>query len=209
MSAFNTITAIAAPLPEDNIDTDSLYPARFLLKIDKNNIGDCLFYDRRFRKNGDENPEFVLNQPGYRQSPILIGGTNFGCGSSREHAPWALADFGIRCVIAQSFGEIFYNNCINNRILPIVVSKTLCSRLVALARQRKTMTVDLQQQRLCLGDNRETPAFTLSANHRDMLLNGLDEITLQLQNDTDDIDRFEAQQRKIQPWLWEDKHLNL
>src|SRR5512134_398453 len=146
MQPFTVLTGVAAPLPMINIDTDMIIPKQFLKTIKRTGLGKSLFFDQRYLDNGEENPGFVLNRSAYRNAQILIAGENFGCGSSREHAPWALLDFGIRCVIAPSFADIFYNNCFKNGILPIVLSKDECDLLIHEAEVAvdPTFTVDLE-----------------------------------------------------------------
>lgn len=198
---FSQLTSIAAPLYEDNIDTDVLYPGRFLTRLSKKGMSECLLYDRRFDGTGHEKSDFVLNQPAFRQAEILIAGMNFGCGSSRETAVWALRDYGFRCVIARSFGEIFYANSFNNMLLPIVLSEKQIERIIVLAQQGIAITVDLERQSIVMPDSGNIE-FEIADNHRQTLLTGLDEISLQLKNDADDIAAFEDKQKQSQPWLW-------
>ncbi|MFT4940883.1 MAG: 3-isopropylmalate/(R)-2-methylmalate dehydratase small subunit [Paraglaciecola sp.] len=198
--SFITLTSKAVPLPQDNIDTDVIYPGRFLLRIDKVGAGECLFYDKRFGKNTSP---FVLDQPNFQGAQLLLTGENFGCGSSREQAVWALHDFGFRCVIAKSFGEIFYSNCINNQILPIVVTDADYQSLLGSAKALKSFHVDLQIKQIkVLGE--PNIDFDISQQQQQMLLKGLDEIGLQLKNDITDIALFESKQKRTQPWLWKD-----
>lgn len=203
MNIFSKITSVAAPLAEDNIDTDVLYPGRFLTRLSKDGMRECLLYDRRFDNQGREKPEFVLNQTPFKNAEILIAGQNFGCGSSRETAVWALRDYGFRCVIARSFGEIFHSNCFNNMLLPITVSQQQCEQLTELAKQAKELIVDLEQQHIQLPDGSQI-AFDISVELRNSLLTGLDEIAKQLIEDSDYIAAFEAKQKVSQPWLWAD-----
>src|SRR5271170_3277035 len=146
MQPFTTLTAIAAPLPIDNVDTDMIIPKQFLKTIKRTGLKEGLFYEMRFDVSGKRNDDFVLHRAPYDKAEILISGTNFGCGSSREHAPWALLDFGIRCVIAESFADIFYNNCFKNGILPIVLPKDNVNQLMASAEAGKRISVDLEKQ---------------------------------------------------------------
>ncbi|HXE25699.1 MAG TPA: 3-isopropylmalate dehydratase small subunit, partial [Roseiarcus sp.] len=150
MDKFTTLTGVAAPLPIDNIDTDMIIPKQYLKTIKRTGLGAGLFSERRYRDDGSENPDFVLNKPAYRKASILVAGDNFGCGSSREHAPWALLDFGIRCVIATDFADIFYNNCFNNGILPVKVSREDLAKLMDDAERgaNATLTVDLPNQEI-------------------------------------------------------------
>ncbi|MFT2092770.1 3-isopropylmalate dehydratase small subunit [Paraglaciecola sp. 2405UD69-4] len=198
--SFLQLTSKAFPLDEDNVDTDVIYPGRFLLRIDKKGAGDCLFYDKRF---GNDVPTYVLDQPEFKGAEILLAGENFGCGSSREQAVWALDDFGIRCVIAKSFGEIFYSNCINNQILPITVSASEHASLFAAAKAQKSFDIDLQSKQIKVMDQ-VLINFDIAEQHQEMLIKGLDEIGLQLKNDVADIGLFETQQQQTQPWLWKD-----
>ena len=182
MKPFTTLTGIAAPLPMANVDTDKIIPARFLKSINRTGFGKNLFHSMRFREDGSENPDFVLNQPAYRKAQILVAGDNFGCGSSREHAPWALLDFGIRCVISTSFADIFYNNCFKNGILPIKVSPEDLEKLFDDADRgaNATLTVDLENQEIRGPDGGRIP-FDVDAFRKHCLLNGLDDIGLTLE----------------------------
>lgn len=196
--SFTTLTSKAVPLAEDNIDTDVIYPGRFLLRIDKQGAGDCLFYDKR---SGENNPPHIVDQQEFNAAQILLTGENFGCGSSREQAVWALQDFGFRCIIAKSFGEIFYSNCINNQILPIVICEADYQLLLSAAKDLCIFHVDLHSKHLKV-EGGPTIAFDIGQQHQNMLIKGLDEIGLQLKDDSADIDSFEAAQKQIQPWLW-------
>ena len=179
MDKFTQLTGVAAPLPIVNLDTDKIFPAIYLKTIKRTGLSQWLFQEIRFRPDGSENPDFVLNQAPYRDAKILIGAENFGCGSSREHAPWALLDFGIRCVIAPSFADIFYNNCFKNGILPIAVPKEVCDELLEDAQKgaNAVMTVDLESQTISRPDG-EKVHFELDAFRKHCLLNGLDDIGL-------------------------------
>jgi 3-isopropylmalate/(R)-2-methylmalate dehydratase small subunit len=201
MLAFTILTAIAAPLPLANVDTDKIIPARFLKTIKRSGLGTHLFDPLRYGPDGSENPDFVLNQVPYRNAEILIAHENFGCGSSREHAPWALLDFGIRCVIAPDFADIFYNNCFKNGILPIRLPRAVCDRLMADARLggNARLTIDLHRQ-CVLRPNGEAIAFDVDASRRHLLLEGLDEIGETLGH-AQAIDSYEAQRRANQPWM--------
>lgn len=196
--SFSTLTSKAIPLAQDNIDTDVIYPGRFLLRISKAGAGDCLFYDQRFSKN---QAPMVFDQADFTNAQILITGENFGCGSSREQAVWALHDFGIRCILAKSFGEIFYSNCINNQILPIVIKEADYIVLIEAANALQRFHVDLSCKELKV-ENGPAFCFDIENQHQDMLLRGLDEIGLQLSHDLVDISQFEAIQKQTQPWLW-------
>jgi 3-isopropylmalate/(R)-2-methylmalate dehydratase small subunit len=200
MQPFTKLTAIAAPLPLGNVDTDMIIPKQFLKTIQRTGLGKCLFNDMRFMPDGSERPEFVLNQTAYRHAQILLAGANFGCGSSREHAPWALLDFGIRCVIAPSFADIFHGNCFKNGILPVVLPQDQIDQLQERAKQGKQITVDLEHQCVTVYPENISFDFVVDPFRRDCLLKGLDDIGLTMQHNTD-IDAYEAQQRAAQPWL--------
>jgi len=201
MQAFTTLTGIAAPLPLPNIDTDKIIPARFLKTIRRTGLGKNLFDALRYNPDGSERPDFILNREPYRRAEILIAGPNFGCGSSREHAPWALLDFGIRCVIAPDFADIFFNNCFKNGILPIKLPQELCDVLVADASlgANARLTVDLERQ-VIVRPNGEEIRFEVDPFRRHCLLNGLDDIGQTLAHAAA-IDAFEARRRMEQPWL--------
>ena len=193
MTPFTTLVAIAAPLPEANVDTDKIIPSRFLKTTQRSGLGRYAFDAMRYHPDGSERPEFVLNREPYRAAEILIAHENFGCGSSREHAPWALLDFGIRCVIAPSFADIFHNNCFKNGILPIRLPREICDRLMqdAAAGANSRLVVDLQRQVVVRPDGEEI-AFEVDALRRRLLLEGLDDIGQTLRH-ADAIDRFEAE----------------
>ncbi|MBJ7414268.1 MAG: 3-isopropylmalate dehydratase small subunit [Niveispirillum sp.] len=201
MEKFVQLTGVAAPLRLMNVDTDMIIPADYLKTIKRTGLGAGLFASMRF-KDGQEVADFVLNKPAYRQSKILIAGDNFGCGSSREHAPWALADFGIRCIIAPSFADIFFNNCFKNGILPIRMPTEVVDRLMAAADNgaNATFTVDLEAQSITLPDG-EKIGFDVEPFRRQCLLNGWDDIGLTLR-EAGSIDAFEAKAKDGQPWLW-------
>jgi 3-isopropylmalate/(R)-2-methylmalate dehydratase small subunit len=201
MQAFTTLTGIAAPLPMANVDTDKIIPARFLKTIKRSGLGVNLFDTLRYDADGKERPDFVLNQPPYRAAEVLIAHENFGCGSSREHAPWALLDFGIRCVIAPDFADIFYNNCFKNGVLPISLPRAVCDQLMDDARlgANARITVDLRRQ-VVVRPNGEEIAFSVDALRREMLLEGLDEIGQTMQRGPA-IDAFEARRAQEQSWL--------
>src|SRR5271163_2448484 len=175
MDKFTTLTGVAAPLPIHNLDTDKIFPAIYLKTIKRTGLAQWLFQEIRFRPDGSENPDFVLNQAPYRKSQILIGAENFGCGSSREHAPWALADFGIRCVIAPSFADIFYNNCFKNGLLPVVLPQNQIDQLNELAKTGAQVTVDLEAQCITVYPHNINFSFKVDPFRRDCLLGGLDE----------------------------------
>ena len=202
MEKLTRITGVAAPLPMTNVDTDRIIPARFLKTIKRTGLGKHLFSELRFADDGSENPDFVLNQPAYREARVLIAGENFGCGSSREHAPWALRDFGIRCIIAESFADIFFNNCFKNGILAVKLPRGDVARLMNQSKgdAGTTITVDLETQEITEADARIT-RFDVEPFRRHCLLAGLDDIGLTL-GKADKIDAFEARQKASQPWLY-------
>jgi 3-isopropylmalate/(R)-2-methylmalate dehydratase small subunit len=201
MDKFTTLTGVAAPLPLANIDTDKIIPARFLKTIKRTGLGQHLFDTLRFDATGAERPDFVLNQGPYRKAEILIAHENFGCGSSREHAPWALLDFGIRCVIAPDFADIFYNNSFKNGILPIRLPRAVCDQLMEDARLggNARLTIDLAEQ-VVVRPNGETIPFEVDALRKHLLLNGLDDIGQTMQHKAG-IDAFEQRRAAAQPWL--------
>ena len=200
MDKFNTLTGIAAPMPLVNIDTDMIIPKQFLKTIHRSGLGKNLFDEMRYNPDGSENPDFVLNKPAYRDSQIIVAGDNFGCGSSREHAPWALLDFGIRCVVSTSFADIFYNNCFKNGILPITLPQEQVDRLMEDARRGSNarITVDLEAQTVSASEG-EVFHFEIDPFRKHCLLNGLDDIGLTLEN-AGDIDAYEAKTRMSRPW---------
>ncbi|MBV8616864.1 MAG: 3-isopropylmalate dehydratase small subunit [Acetobacteraceae bacterium] len=201
MKKFTTLTGIAAPLPVANVDTDKIIPARFLKTIKRSGLGVHLFDTLRYDPQGNERPEFVLNREPYRHAQVLIAHENFGCGSSREHAPWALLDFGIRCVIAPDFADIFYNNCFKNGILPVRLPRAVCDTLIEDARLggNARLTVDLARQ-VVVRPNGEEIGFEVDPFRKHSLLEGLDDIGQTLRH-ADAIDRFEARRRAEQAWL--------
>lgn len=201
MDKFTTLTGIAAPLPLINIDTDMIIPKQFLKTIKRSGLGKNLFDEMRFDQSGNELPEFVLNKPAYRDAQILVAGDNFGCGSSREHAPWALLDFGIRCVIAPSFADIFFNNCFKNGILPIPLPQEEVDKLMDDASNgaNATMTIDLEAQEITRPDGQKI-AFEIDPFRKHCLLNGLDDIGLSLTK-VEAIDAFEATAQSASPWV--------
>ena len=201
MQKFEILNGVAAPLNIVNIDTDMIIPKQFLKTIKRTGLGKSLFYEMRFTQDGQELPEFVLNKPAYRKAEILVAGDNFGCGSSREHAPWALLDFGIRCVISTSFADIFYNNCFKNGILPIKVSPDDLKKLLddASRGSNATMTIDLPNQEI-RGPDGGKIKFELDAFRKHCLLNGLDDIGLTMEK-ADSISAFEKKNAASHPWL--------
>ena len=199
MQPFTTLTSTPAPLKVINVDTDMIIPKQYLKTIKRTGLGTALFSEMRYKEDGSENPDFVLNQPAYRKSEILVAGDNFGCGSSREHAPWALLDFGIRCVISTSFADIFYNNCFKNGILPIVVSPEDLEKLFDDADRgsNATLTVDLEKQEI-KGPDGGTVTFDIDPFRKHCLLNGLDDIGLTMEK-APKIDAYEA---KLKQRAW-------
>ena len=202
MEKFNTLTGIAAPMPLVNIDTDMIIPKQFLKTIKRTGLGANLFDEMRFDREGNEIEDFVLNQPAYRKTEILVAGENFGCGSSREHAPWALLDFGIRAVISTSFADIFYSNCFKNGILPVVLPQEQVDALMGDAQKgaNARVTVDLVEQTVTSSDG-EVFSFEVDAFKMHCLLNGLDDIGLTLENAAPSIDAFEAEVKTARPWV--------
>ncbi len=201
MEKFNKLTGVAAPLPLVNIDTDMIIPKQFLKTIKRSGLGVNLFDEMRYDRQGNEIEDFVLNKPAYRNAQILVAGDNFGCGSSREHAPWALADFGIRCVISTSFADIFYNNCFKNGILPIVLPQEDVDKLMDDAERgaNAVITVDLEKQTISGPDGGEI-GFEVDAFKKHCLLNGLDDIGLTMQK-AKAIDAFEEKYEATAPWV--------
>jgi 3-isopropylmalate/(R)-2-methylmalate dehydratase small subunit len=200
MEKFTELTGVAAPLPIINLDTDKIFPAPYLKTIVRTGLSKYLFDEIRFRPDGSENPDFVLNQAPYRNAKILIGADNFGCGSSREHAPWALLDFGIRCIIAPSFADIFYNNCFKNGLLPIPLSKEIVEELMQDAQKgaNAVMTIDLENQTITRPDGGEVK-FDINPFRKHCLLNGLDDIGLTEQKGAE-IAAYEARARAQRAW---------
>jgi 3-isopropylmalate/(R)-2-methylmalate dehydratase small subunit len=201
MQPFTKLTGIAAPLPLANVDTDKIIPARFLKTIKRTGLGKNLFDTLRFTPDGAERPDFVLNQEPWRNAEVLVAGPNFGCGSSREHAPWALLDFGIRCVIAPDFADIFHNNCFKNGILPIKLPQAVCDALMEDAKlgANARVTIDLERQ-VVVRPNGEEIRFEVDAFRKHCLLHGLDDVGLTMQKGTA-IDAYEAKRRDEAPWM--------
>ncbi|MDA1090986.1 MAG: 3-isopropylmalate dehydratase small subunit [Proteobacteria bacterium] len=201
MQKFTTLTGVAAPMDMINIDTDMIIPKQYLMTIERTGLGKALFFELRYDADGNENPDFVLNKPAYRDAKILVAGDNFGCGSSREHAPWALLDFGIRCVIATSFADIFYNNCFKNGILPIKLPAEDVAKLLddAMRGANAIITIDLETKTISGPDGGEIK-FDLDDFKRHCMLNGLDDIALTMEN-ADKIDAYEANLKTTRPWL--------
>ncbi len=200
MEKFTVLEGVAAPLRSINVDTDAIIPKQYLKTIKRTGLGKGLFSEKRYRDDGSENPDFVLNKPAYRHTKILVAGDNFGCGSSREHAPWALKDFGIACVISTSFGDIFYNNCFKNGLLPIKVSPEDLEKLFDDAERgaNARLTIDLEKQEIH-GPDGGVVRFDIDPHRRRLLLEGLDDIALTLVKE-DKIANFEEKARAARPW---------
>ncbi len=199
MDKFTNLTGTAVPMPLTNIDTDMMVPKQFLKTIKRTGMGKIMFFDARYNEDGSEIPEFVLNQAQYRDAKIIVAGDNFGCGSSREHAPWALLDFGVRCLISTSFADIFSNNCSKNGVLLITLPKDVVDDLMQDANQAATLTVDLETQTITRPDGR-TVSFETDDSRRHNLLNGIDDIAVTMKQEKA-IDRHEARQRTDWPWI--------
>jgi 3-isopropylmalate/(R)-2-methylmalate dehydratase small subunit len=200
MEKFTKLTGVAAPLPIVNVDTDMIIPKDYLKTIKRTGLGTGLFAEMRYNEDGSENPDFVLNKPAYRNAQILVAGDNFGCGSSREHAPWALLDYGIRCVISTSFADIFYNNCFKNGILPVVVSPEDLEKLMDDASRgaNATISIDLETKEI-RGPDGGVITFEVDEFKRHCLLNGLDDIGLTMAK-APAIDRYEERLQASRPW---------
>ena len=201
MDKFTQLNGVAAPLPLINIDTDMIIPKQYIKTIKRTGLGSALFAEMRYDEQGNENPDFVLNKPGYKNANILVAEDNFGCGSSREHAPWALKDFGVSCVISTSFADIFYNNCFKNGILPIVVSAEQLDKLMddASRGSNATLSIDLEAQTIS-GPDGGTIAFEVDPARKHRSLNGLDDIALTLE-EAPSISSFEKEAEENRPWL--------
>jgi 3-isopropylmalate/(R)-2-methylmalate dehydratase small subunit len=201
MQKFNTLKSIPAYLPIVNIDTDMIIPKQFLKTIKRTGLGKNLFFEMRYDDKGKEIDDFVLNQNPFNKSKILIAGKNFGCGSSREHAPWALLDFGITCVISSSFADIFYSNCFKNGILPIILSDEKIKELSEYAKRKEEISIDLNEEKIIFGNN-ETK-FKVDSFKKKCLLEGLDDIALSLKK-SDMIKNFEENLKVKKPWIFND-----
>ena len=201
MEKFTTLTGVPAPMDMINIDTDMVIPKQYLTTIERTGLGKALFFEMRYDSDGNENPDFVLNKPQYRNAKILVAGDNFGCGSSRDHAPWALLDFGITCVIAPSFADIFYNNCFKNGILPSKLPREDVEKLLDDAERgaNATLTIDLEAQTIQGPDGGEI-GFEVDEFKKHCLLNGLDDIALTMEH-ADKVADFEEGHKTAQPWL--------
>ena len=201
MNKFKTLKSIPAYLPIVNIDTDMIIPKQFLKTIKRTGLGKNLFFEMRYDDNGNKISDFILNQDPFTNSKILIAGKNFGCGSSREHAPWALLDFGITCVISSSFADIFYSNCFKNGILPIIVDEEKIKELSEYANRKEEISVDLNEEKIVYGNNEIK--FKIDSFKKKCLLEGLDDIALSL-NKSDKIKSFEQKLKSSKPWIISD-----
>jgi len=201
MQKFNSLKSIPAYLPIVNIDTDMIIPKQFLKTIKRTGLGKNLFFEMRYDDNGSEIKDFILNQKPYNKSKILITGKNFGCGSSREHAPWALLDFGITCVISSSFADIFYNNCFKNGILPIILKEEKIKELSEYFKRQEEIEIDLKEQKIVFGNNEIK--FEIDAFKKKCLLEGLDDIALSLEK-SEKIASFETKLKNKKPWIFSD-----
>lgn len=198
MEKFEKLAGVAAPMPLVNIDTDMIIPKVFLKTIKRSGLGVNLFDEMRYDREGNEKPDFVLNKTQYREAKILVAGDNFGCGSSREHAPWAIADFGIKCVVSTSFADIFYNNCFNNGILPIIIDDKSIQELSEYSKRKEEIEVDLNEQEILYGNKKLT--FDIEPAKKKRLLEGLDNIGLSLKK-IPNIEKFENSMNKTKPWI--------
>ena len=198
MKKFNTLKGIPASLPMINVDTDMIIPKQFLKTIKRTGLGKSLFFEMRYDENGNKIENFVLNNKPYDNSSILITGKNFGCGSSREHAPWALLDFGIRCVIGQSFADIFYNNCFKNGMLPVILNENEIQELTEYSKRKENIEINLGEQEIIFGNKRIK--FDIDPFKKKCLLNGLDDIALSLEK-SEKISSYEDRMKKNKPWI--------
>ncbi|MDB3949116.1 3-isopropylmalate dehydratase small subunit [Candidatus Pelagibacter sp.] len=201
MQKFNSLKSIPAYLPIVNIDTDMIIPKQFLKTIKRTGLGKNLFFEMRYDDNGNEIKDFILNQEPHNQSKILIAGKNFGCGSSREHAPWALLDFGITCVISSSYADIFYSNCFKNGILPIILPEEKIKELSEYSKRKEEISIDLKEEKIIFGNNEIN--FDIDPFKKKCLLEGLDDIALSLAKE-DKINNFEKNLKNNKPWIFND-----
>ena len=206
MEKFNKLSGHAIPLRMTNVDTDMIIPKQFLKTIKRTGLGEFLFYELKLDQDGNEISSFALNQDQYKGASILIAGKNFGCGSSREHAPWSIADYGIKCIIAPSYADIFYNNCFKNGILPIILDEETVSKLQDTAENTLNFNIDLEKQNITYVENNEQKeiSFDIDPAKKNCLLEGLDDIALTL-NKSVEIGNFEGSQEKETPWLYGNK----
>ena len=198
MKKFNILKGIPASLPMINVDTDMIIPKQFLKTIKRNGLGKSLFFEMRYDEKGNKIDSFVLNSEPYNNSSILLTGKNFGCGSSREHAPWALLDFGIKCIISPSFADIFYNNCFKNGMLPIILSQKKIDQLIEYSKRKENIEINLEKQEIKFGN--QIISFELDSFKKNCLLNGLDDIALSLEK-SDKISSYEEKIKKNKPWI--------
>ena len=198
MEKFNILKGIPANLPMINVDTDMIIPKQFLKTIKRTGLGKSLFFEMRYDETGKQIQEFVLNKEPYNKSSILLVGKNFGCGSSREHAPWALLDFGIKCVIGPSFADIFYNNCFKNGMLPIILDEKKIEELIQYSRRKENIEINLMKQEIIFGNKRIK--FEVDSFNKNCLLNGLDDIAMSLEH-SDKISSYEDKNKKNRPWV--------
>ena len=198
MKKFNILKGIPANLPMMNVDTDMIIPKQFLKTIKRTGLGESLFFEMRYDESGNKIQEFVLNKEPYNKSSILLVGKNFGCGSSREHAPWALLDFGIKCVIGSSFADIFYNNCFKNGMLPIILNEKKIEELIEYSVRKENIEINLEEQEIIFGNKRIK--FEIDSFNKKCLLNGLDDITLSLEK-SEKIYSYENKMKKNRPWI--------
>ena len=201
MKKFNSLKSIPVYLPIVNIDTDMIIPKQFLKTIKRTGLGKSLFFDMRYDDNGNEIKDFTLNREPYNKSKILLAGKNFGCGSSREHAPWALLDFGITCVISSSYADIFYNNCFKNGILPIILGEEKIKELSEYSKRQEEIEIDLKEEKIVFGNNEIK--FEIDAFKKKCLLEGLDDIALSLEK-SEKIASFETELKNKKPWIFND-----
>ena len=198
MEKFNNLKGIPANLPMINVDTDMIIPKQFLKTIKRTGLGKSLFFEMRYNENGNKNEDFILNKKPYDNSPILVTGKNFGCGSSREHAPWALLDFGIRCIISSSFADIFYNNCFKNGMLPIILKGEKVEELANYSKRKENIEIKLEEQEIIYGNNKIK--FDIDPFKKKCLLNGLDDIALSLEK-SKKISLYEESIKETKPWI--------
>ena len=199
MEKFNTLKGVPANLPMMNVDTDMIIPKQFLKTIKRTGLGKSLFFEMRYGDDGKEIKEFVLNKKSYKNSSILLAGKNFGCGSSREHAPWALLDFGIKCIISPSFADIFYNNCFKNGILPIVLDEKKIEELIEYSERKENVEINLELQKVLFGNKEIT--FEIDSFKKNCLINGLDDIAMSLEK-SEKISTYENKLKKNKPWIF-------
>ena len=201
MEAFKKLNGIVASLPQVNIDTDAIIPKQFLKTIDRAGLGQYLFYDKRYDEDNNLNKDFVLNKEPWTKSSVIVAGDNFGCGSSREHAPWALLDFGIKSIISTSFADIFYNNCFKNGILPIILDEEKIKELAEYSKRKEEIEIDLKEEKILFGNNELK--FKIDPFKKKCLIEGLDDIALSLEKSSH-INEFEKKVKSVRPWIFND-----